>query len=72
MRGNEQAVGVEEVWIIDPGTRVCEVYVLRGTVYHAALPRDDGGIRSPALGVTPRTVDGPRLQITWPGGAASL
>jgi Uma2 family endonuclease len=65
------AVGVEEIWIIDP-TRVCEVYVLRGTTYYAAFRGDDGAIRSPALGMTLRTVEGPRLQISWQGGAALL
>jgi Uma2 family endonuclease len=66
------AVGVEEVWIVDPATRVCEVYVLRGRAYHAALPGDDGSIRSPTLGVTVRTASGPRLEIAWAGGTASI
>lgn len=66
------AVGVEEIWVVDPATRVCEVYVLRGGNYHAALPGDDGGVRAPALGVTVRTVAGPKLQLTWAGGSAAV
>jgi Uma2 family endonuclease len=65
------AVGVEEVWIVDPATRQVEVYVLRGGRYHAALAGDDGVVRSPTLGVSLRGADG-KLTLSWAGGSALL
>jgi Uma2 family endonuclease len=66
------AVGVAEIWIVDPATRQCELYVLRGQRYHAALPGDDGSVRSPALAVSLATVAGPRLRIAWSGGDVEI
>jgi len=55
------AMGVREVWLIDPTSRAVEVFTLRGA--RLALVKARGGaFRSPALGVELETVKG-KLQI---------
>jgi Uma2 family endonuclease len=63
-----EAVGARELLIVDPETRALELYVRRGDRLLAALPDDEGRLRSVALGVTLATVAGPKLRVAWPGG----
>lgn len=54
--------GVQEVWLIEPSTRVIEVYTLRGGTYFA-VAADAGIVRSPLLAIELATVDGPKLRV---------
>jgi len=65
-------LGIPEVWLIDPTTRVVELYLLRGAAYHVALPDDQGALRSPLLEVTLRTLPGPQLAVTTPDGVVRI
>lgn len=68
-------LGVEAVLIIDPQRRAVELFVLRGGRLHAALPDADGVVRLASVGLdlsTADTVDGPRLALAWPEGAAEI
>ncbi len=67
-----QALGVQEVLLIEPGERTVELYVLRGGRYHAALPDAQGVVRSPALGVTFATAPGPQLVLGGPEGTVQV
>jgi Uma2 family endonuclease len=58
---------VREVLILHRD-RTPELY--RGT--DRVAPDDDGSVRSEALGVTFTPVEGPKLRITWDGGAAEV
>jgi Uma2 family endonuclease len=66
------AVGVREVLVIDPATRRVDLFVLRGGRLHVALPLEDGGVRSEALGVTFTPAPGPKVRLVWDGGAAEV
>jgi Uma2 family endonuclease len=66
------ALGIREVWLIDPETRAFELYVLRGGAYRAVVEDASGATRSPGLGVTLKLVDGPRLRVSWEGGARDI
>lgn len=66
------ASGVKEIWLIEPATRVVELYVLRGGTYHAVLAADDESLRSAALHVRVSTLPGPKLAIAWDGGQADI
>ena len=55
-------VGLSEVWIIDPKTRVPEVFSIVNGAF-VALPSTGGIHRSPLLGVTLEVVDGPLLRL---------
>ena len=65
------AVGVKEVMIVDPSTRIFQYFVLRGSQHHAVAPRR-GGVRSSVLKVTFATVAGPALRIRWRGGQVEV
>jgi Uma2 family endonuclease len=64
--------GVREVLFVEPETRALEMFVLRGGRLHAALPDEHGRVRSPILGVAFATRPGPRLELSWPGGTATI
>lgn len=66
------ARGVQEVWLVEPDTRAFEVYTLRGGVYFAILPDDNGRVRAPALELALTLVEGPLLRIDWAGGSANV
>lgn len=51
-------VGVREIWLIQPETRVIEIFTLRGTAYAPVPPTS-----SPLLGIAISVVDGPRLRL---------
>jgi Uma2 family endonuclease len=57
------AVGVGEVFILDPDTRLVELFVLRGTKLHAVMPDENGVLRSAVLSVGFATRAGPTLEM---------
>lgn len=59
-----EKVGVREVLIVDPDKRTFDFFVLRGGKLHAALLDASGAVRSEALGVTFRTIAGPKLELS--------
>jgi Uma2 family endonuclease len=63
---------IGEIWLVDPNTRVTEVYVLRGGAYFAVLPNRAGIVEAPRLGLELSVTDGPRLHIVWDGGSADV
>jgi len=66
------ARGVQELWLVDPDTRVVEVYTLRGGTYFAVLADRSGILRAPALDLELSVVAGPKLRVAWEGGAADI
>ena len=62
---------VREVWLIDPRTRELELHVLWGTSLRRVEP-EDGVLRSVALGIELRIVDGPRLELRWDDETATI
>jgi Uma2 family endonuclease len=52
-------LGVREVWLIEPSTRVSEIYKLDGDWYELVAAST-----SPMLGITLQLVEGPRLRLT--------
>jgi Uma2 family endonuclease len=67
-----ESLGVREVWILEPKTRACDVFVLRGGALHLLSPDASGALRSEALGLAMRVVDGPKLRLEWEGGGADV
>jgi Uma2 family endonuclease len=65
-------VGVREVMLIDPDTREFELYTLRDSRFFAAMPDEQGSIRSATLGVTLAKGPGPHLMLSWPEGSARI
>lgn len=63
-----EQVGVQELLVIDPATRRLDMFVLRGGKLLAALPDESKALRSAALDVTFRTVEGPKLEVSCSGG----
>ena len=63
------AGGVDEVLVVDPHSRRAEVFARRGN--HMVLVESDPG-RLESLGVELKTVDGPKLHLTWDGGATEV
>jgi Uma2 family endonuclease len=61
--------GVDSALVIDPDTRVAEVFVRQGD---RMVPSTEPVTVIPALGVELVTVDGPRLRISWDGGSAEV
>ena len=59
------ARGVREVWLIEPTTRVAEIYWL--TEQYATAHTE-----SPVLGIRFSTVAGPRLRLDGPDGTADI
>jgi Uma2 family endonuclease len=57
----------QEVWLVEPKTRVVEVHVLRGDEY-AMTDSSRGPIAAPRLGLTLETLSGPKLRIAWSDG----
>lgn len=53
---------IPEVWVIEPETRVVEIYTLRGGKYFA-VAADAGVTRSPLLAIELATIDGPKLRV---------
>ncbi|MEO8846565.1 MAG: Uma2 family endonuclease, partial [Kofleriaceae bacterium] len=51
-------IGVREVWLVDPATRVVEIFALQAGGYAAVTDH-----RSVVLGVRLETVDAPKLRI---------
>jgi Uma2 family endonuclease len=66
------ARGVKEFWLVDPDTRVVEVYVLRGGTYATIVADRTGVLRAPALDLDLTIVDGTKLRVTWTGGSAEI
>ncbi|HEY3445630.1 MAG TPA: Uma2 family endonuclease [Myxococcales bacterium] len=65
-------VEVREVLLIDPDTREFELYALRDDRFFAALPDEQGTVRSIVLGVAFTKSPGPRLSLSWPGGSGQI
>jgi Uma2 family endonuclease len=63
-------VGVREVLVVDPITRHVELFANRDGTMLLVQPDADGGLRATSLGVTFRTVEGPRLRVT--AGASDI
>jgi Uma2 family endonuclease len=65
-------VGVREALLVDPESRECELYVLRGGRLHVVLPDERGAVRSQVLGAAFGRAPGPKLVITWATGEAEI
>jgi Uma2 family endonuclease len=65
-------LGVKEVFLLDPTTRVVELYLLRAGKLLPAVAAEDGSFRSPVLGISFRTVDGPLLLVRWANGETTI
>jgi len=70
--GFYQQVGVAEVLLIDPDSRVVELYALRSGQLQPVPPDDRGVLSCKTLGFETRTVDGPKLSLSWPGGSSEI
>lgn len=66
------AVGVEQVLVVDPATRVAELFVNRGASLLAVQPNADGELRLDPFDVVLRTLDGPRLRVRWAAGETAI
>jgi Uma2 family endonuclease len=62
---------VQEVWLVEPKTRVVEVYVLRGDTYFAVAAGSDGIVKAPRLAIDLHTIAG-KLRIAWASGSAEI
>ncbi len=65
-------VDVQEVLVADPESCRIELFMLGGRRLHATLPDSSGSVTARSLGVSFSTVDGPKLHLSWPGGAAEV
>lgn len=65
------ARGVEEVLIVHEDRRV-ELYRCREDGALVQIEQADGSARSEILGCTFNRIAGPRLRVTWDGGAAEI
>ncbi|HEY5925586.1 MAG TPA: Uma2 family endonuclease [Kofleriaceae bacterium] len=63
---------IPEYWIVDPNTRVIEVYVLRGDTYFPVQANRDGAVNAPRLKLELAVVTGPKLRITWADGSVEI
>ena len=54
---------IPEVWLVDPGTRVAEVFVLTAGRYVTVEPDAAGVHHAPLLGLALSVVAGPKLRI---------
>jgi len=59
------SLGVREVFVINPETRMPELFLSDGSVTKVA-------VRSSILAVTLEVTPGPKLHLTWQGGDASI
>ncbi|MBA3394721.1 MAG: Uma2 family endonuclease [Deltaproteobacteria bacterium] len=64
--------GVKEIWLIEPTTRIVELYLLRGATYFTTLPDRDGILRSGLFDLELRVVEGPKLRLAWQGGSVEV
>ncbi len=55
--------GIPEVWLVDPGTRVQEVFILTAGRYVAVEPDAAGARHAPVLGLALSVAAGPKLRI---------
>lgn len=65
-------LGVSEVLVVHPLERRVELFVLRGGQMVLVQPDAEEQVRSNGLGATFSCASGPRLAITWEGGAAEV
>lgn len=63
------ARGIPELWLIEPATRVVEVYVLREGVYFGSFPDTHGRVTAPRFALQLDTVAGPKLRIMMADGS---
>ena len=63
---------IPEYWIVDPVTRVCEVFVLRRGKYMSAKPNANGVVYAPRFALRLSIVEGPKLRIVWADGSAEI
>lgn len=71
------AFPVREVLVVNPDSRVVELFVLRGGKLHAVVADETGRVRSQVLGVTFATrvaagAEGPKLEVAGPLGATAI
>jgi Uma2 family endonuclease len=66
------ARGVQELWLVDPETRVVEVYLLRNGRFYTIVADRAGILCAPALDLELSIVSGPKLRVAWQGGAAEI
>jgi Uma2 family endonuclease len=67
-----ESISANEVFLIEPVSRVVELYLLRGGRLLPVLPESTGAFRSAVLGLELRPVAGPRLRLTWEGGSQDI
>jgi Uma2 family endonuclease len=67
-----ESLGVHELLILDPETRACDFYVLRDGRLRLLTPDASGALRSDALCLALRVVDGPKLRLEWDRGVADV
>lgn len=62
------ALGIREVWIVDPDTREIRIHALSGKQLLPLSADPSGSVRSSVLGVSFATIEGPKLRVSWQGG----
>lgn len=67
-----ESLGVHEALVIDPETRRTELFLLRGARLLPAVADASGALRSEVLGVAFTAREGPRLELAWSGGSATI
>jgi Uma2 family endonuclease len=65
------SLGVKEALLIDPNTRVVEAFTLQGGKLQPVKLTDRSFV-SGVLGMTFKTLDGPKLLLRWQGGEATI
>lgn len=67
------SLGVTEILVVDPDTRVVELFASRAERAVLVQPGADGTLRIASLGgVALQTTDAPQLRITWDTGSAEI
>ncbi|HZV00271.1 MAG TPA: Uma2 family endonuclease [Planctomycetota bacterium] len=65
-------LGVKEVFLLDPDTRAVELYLLRGAKLLPGVPAEGGVFTSAILGISFRTLAGPKLLVRGENREATI
>lgn len=65
-------VGVRHVLVVNPDTRAIELFVPESSAPKKLSPSADGSLCIASLELTFTPLAGPKLRLSWPGGAAEI